>query len=139
MKNIRKLSEYGVVFGAGAIIYSTIEIIFRGFTHWTMTLTGGVALVCMYFADIKMRACKMTTRCFACCGIITVLEFIAGCIVNLKLGMNVWSYAGRRFNILGQICPLFSFFWLLLSIPALLLCAFIRERLGRERKLRQHR
>ena len=35
-----KIKEYFVVFASGGIIYSLIEVVFRGFTHWTMTLTG---------------------------------------------------------------------------------------------------
>ena len=40
-----KFKEYLIVFSSGGIIYSLIEVIFRGFTHWTMTITGGVALL----------------------------------------------------------------------------------------------
>ncbi|NMP37140.1 MAG: hypothetical protein GX051_03300 [Clostridiales bacterium] len=126
---MKKICEYGLVFGIGAALYSLIEVAFRGFTHWTMSITGGAALVCIHFTNLKMKARGMFGRCLACCGIITALEFIVGCVVNIKLGMNVWSYAERKFNVLGQICPLFSFFWLLLSVPALMICTFIRKRM----------
>jgi uncharacterized membrane protein len=47
-------------------------------------------------------------RCLVGCGIITSPEFIVGCIVNRGLHMNVWDYSAQKFNLLGQICPLFS-------------------------------
>ena len=42
---------------------------------------------------------------------ITGAEFLTGAVVNLWLGWNVWDYAGETGNLLGQICPLFSFYW----------------------------
>lgn len=35
---------------------------------------------------------------------VTVLEFITGCIVNIWLGWNVWDYSNMPLNILGQVC-----------------------------------
>ena len=32
----------------GAFVYSLLEIVCRGYTHWTMTLTGGTAAVGLY-------------------------------------------------------------------------------------------
>ena len=49
-----------------------------------------------------------------------------GCIVNRKLGWNVWDYSDRRFNVLGQICPLFSRFVCYVH-PATMLCKIIRK------------
>ena len=47
--------------------------------------------------------------------IITVMEFIAGCILNLWLGLNVWSYADMPYNILGQVCLPYMILWFFLS------------------------
>ena len=114
---MNKIKEYFVVFASGGIIYSLIEVVFRGFTHWTMTLTGGAALLIIYITNI----------------IITSLEFIVGCIVNRGLHMKVWDYSGEKYNLLGQICPLFSVLWFLLCIPATLLSFFFRRRFGEYR------
>jgi uncharacterized membrane protein len=45
--------------------------------------------------------------------VITLGELISGVILNLWLHLNIWSYAGDRFNFLGQIelknCILWTF------------------------------
>ena len=51
--------------------------------------------------------------------IITVLEFVTGCIVNLWLGWNVWDYSQLPFNILGQVCLYFFFAWFFISFPVI--------------------
>lgn len=128
-----KIKEYIVVFASGGIIYSLIEVIFRGFTHWTMTLTGGAALLIIYIMNIKIKARSLILRCFAGCAIITALEFAVGCIVNRGLNMQVWDYSDEKYNVLGQICPLFSIMWFLLCVPATLLSFFFRRRFDENR------
>lgn len=128
-----KIKEYFVVFGSGGIIYNLIEVLFRGFTHWTMTIAGGAALLLIYIMNIKIKAQSLIIRCLAGSLIITAIEFIVGCIVNRGLHMDVWDYSDEKYNILGQICPLFSIFWFLLCIPATVLSFFLRRRLTENR------
>jgi uncharacterized membrane protein len=122
--------EFGrcaAAYGTGAIGYSLMEIAFRGFTHWTMTLTGGVCMTLFYLTEKKMHMQQMWKRCLIGAAIITLLEFLVGCLVNKKLGWNVWDYSDRRFNLMGQICPLFSAIWFFICIPATGLCKLIRS------------
>lgn len=130
---MEKLKEYLIVFCSGGIIYSLIEVIFRGFTHWTMTVTGGAALLIIYIVNIKIKTKGLIVRCLAGSAIITALEFIVGCIVNRGLHMQVWDYSEEKYNVLGQICPLFSVCWFLLCIPATLLSFFFHRKLGENR------
>ena len=46
--------------------------------------------------------------------IVLVVEFMAGCVLNLWLGLDVWDYTGQPGNILGQVCPLFGLLWFLI-------------------------
>ena len=41
----------------GAFVYSLLEIVCRGYTHWTMTLTGGTAAVGLYLQHRRKRCC----------------------------------------------------------------------------------
>ena len=34
--------ELGIVFLIGGISYGIMEILFRGYTHWSMLVTGGI-------------------------------------------------------------------------------------------------
>jgi uncharacterized membrane protein len=45
----------------------------------------------------------------------TVVEFIAGLIFIKGLKVKLWDYSGRKGNIMGIICPLFSLIWLVVG------------------------
>jgi len=126
---LKSVKEFIVIFGVGALIYSLIEVITRGYTHWTMTLTGGIVFVLIYLVNMKISSNSLILRCAVGCAIITSMEFIVGCIVNRGLHLNVWDYSQEKFNVLGQICPLFSILWFLLCIPATMLAFGIRKKL----------
>ena len=52
----------------------------------------------------------------AVCGVaITVVEFVAGLIINVWLGMGVWDYSAMPGNIMGQVCPQFLAMWMILA------------------------
>lgn len=123
---VKKWIDRLFIFGTGASFYSLIETLWRGWTHWTMSVTGGLVLVTVYWVEHRSR-CPLWKKCLRSTGIITLYEFIVGCIVNLRLGWNVWDYSARPLNLLGQICPRFCFFWFLLSWPIVLLCAVLRH------------
>lgn len=110
-----------IVFLTGGVIYSLIEILFRGFTHWTMTLTGGLCLLILFtvFSEKKM---SLPAKCLFGAFVITSLEFAVGCIVNIILGWDVWDYSHCPYNLWGQICLPFSAAWFLITIPVDLLC-----------------
>ena len=117
---IRK-AEYLCVFLAGGVIYGLLEMMWRGFTHWSMTVAGGICVLAIHLLNHRMRHRSMILRCTLGCAVITAVELAAGVIVNLLLGLNVWDYSGMYGNFLGQICPAFSFLWFLISFPA---CGF---------------
>ena len=105
-----KTREYAFVYLFGGIMYGLMEVIWRGHTHWTMTLTGGTALLILYIINIKMSNCNIFLKCLIGASAITLLEFTVGVIINIILKWNVWDYSNRPLNILGQVCPLFFFF-----------------------------
>ena len=133
MKHISagKVREYAWVAVIGAAGYSLLEILWRGHTHWSMTLAGGICLPLIYRVHAGERHC-LAVRSVICSGIITTVEFAVGVVVNLLLGWQVWDYSAQPGNILGQICPLFCFLWFLLSLPILLLCGWLRHHMEPE-------
>lgn len=104
-----------MLFTVGSLGYEIIEIIWRGFTHWTMGVTGGFCCVCVHLIHTK-SACGIIRRSLRCCGAITAIELVVGVIVNRVMKWNVWDYSEMKMNVLGQICPLYSFMWFLLSV-----------------------
>lgn len=116
---VRK-TEYLCVFLSGGIIYNLIELAWRGYSHWSMTVAGGICLLLIHIINQKLHDKSLLLRYLTGCVIITVVEFVAGIIVNVVFKLNVWDYSAIPGNIMGQICPLFSFFWFLITIPACL-------------------
>lgn len=116
------------VFVIGAGLYGLIELLWRSHTHWTMLLCGGACFTFIYF--LSAAQLPFWAKCLISAAAISLLELAVGYLVNIILGWAVWDYSDRPLNILGQICPLYSFFWLLLSAPALALCGLIKSRFG---------
>ena len=48
MDYMKKISEYSFLWAVGGCLYYGFEILFRGFSHWTMFVLGGICL--MFFA-----------------------------------------------------------------------------------------
>ena len=111
------MKEKSAIFATGAAGYSCIELLARGHTHWTMAVLGGVCLLCLLGIARQFASLPILVQAGLGACVITVLEFATGLIVNLALGWNVWNYGHEFGNVLGQICPLFSFLWFLLCIP----------------------
>ncbi len=116
-----------LLFITGGVIYSLIEIIFRGYTHWTMTIAGGVCLTLIYVMDAATKSSPLALKCVLGSLIITSVELAAGLIVNTALGWNIWDYSHLPLNLLGQICLPFSVIWMLITVPALYICRFFRR------------
>ena len=131
---MKKFLEFSTVFWIGGVLYSMVEIVYRGYTHWSMALTGGVCFAVLYFLHIYADGIPFLGRCVLGAAAVTAAEFIAGCIVNLWLQWAVWDYSGLPMNLMGQVCPLFSVFWLLLSAAAAPICRRLAAQIGGDRK-----
>lgn len=118
--------EFFSIFIFGGIGYGSLELAWRGYTHWTMLLTGGLCCVLIQLLSTRMRECLWKTW-IMCAAAITTVEFVVGCVVNLKLGWNVWDYSSARGNLMGQICPQFFLCWLALSVPAVAIARVLKK------------
>ncbi len=114
---MEKIKENSFLFLFGAYGYACIEILWRGFTHWSMFLTGGFCFLTVHKFNISHHESPLWKRCLAGSGIITCTEFTVGVVVNLVMKLGVWDYSKAPFNILGQVCLLYSFLWFLLCYP----------------------
>ena len=66
--------------------------------------------------------------------IITGLEFVTGCIVNLWLGWNVWDYSNVPLNVFGQICLPYILLWAPISLAGIILDDYLRYWLFKEER-----
>ncbi len=114
-------------FAVGGVAYGMIEVAVRGYTHWTMVLTGGAVLVLLNLIN-RTEDINVLLKCLLGMIVITSLEFAVGMAVNVGYGWNVWDYSDKPFNLFGQICPQFCIGWFFLSIPAYRICSYISKR-----------
>lgn len=117
-----------ILFFIGGKLYTLIEVLWRGFTHWTMFILGGVCFVIMGLLNEYRFSWKdsLLKQSVISAVIITIFEFIIGCIVNLWLGWAVWDYSNLPFNLLGQICLYYFLLWIPLSAVGIVLDDWIR-------------
>ena len=98
MRPIKNSKEYAAVFLTGAAVYSLIEILWRGRTHWTMAVTGGICMLLIHRCNDRHSNLDLLGRCSLCSFYITGVEFAVGCLLNLRLNMMVWDYSDRYLN-----------------------------------------
>lgn len=123
MKALRLL----VLIGIGGLLYVLIELVFRGRSHWTMFIVGGLCFWLIgLINEVIPWEMSFWKQCIIGAVIVTAVEFLAGCIINLGLGWNVWDYSNIPFNILGQICLPFSLIWILISAVAIVIDDHLR-------------
>ena len=134
---MKQLPKYIFLFWFGGSFYVTLEVLFRGYSHWSMLVLAGFVFIAIgLLNEVWGWETGLILQMAVGTVIATVGEFVTGCIVNLWLGWNVWSYEGLPFNILGQICPQFITLWIPIVLVAIVLDDILRWRFFCEEKPR---
>ena len=117
-----------VLMGIGGAIYAVIELIWRGHTHWTMALLGGLLFGLIGAVNEYIPWCIPLWR-QGVIGelIVTWAELVARLVLNVWLRLGIWDYSYLPGNFMGQICPQFTAVWVLLSIAAVVLDDWLRH------------
>ncbi len=117
---MKRLLQYLFLFWFGGSIYLEIELLYRGYSFWTMFTLGGIIfLLCGALNEIWSWSLNLPWQVLIGTGITTLLEFIVGVICNIWLGLNMWDYSNLPGNILGQIAPQFIVLWVPLILIAI--------------------
>lgn len=120
--------KYLFLFITGGLFYNLLEMAFRGWSHWTMFILGGICFICLgLINEIIPWEMPLWKQVLVGAGIITTLEFATGCIVNLWLGWQVWDYSQMPGNVLGQVCPQFFVLWVPVSLAGIVLDDYLRH------------
>jgi len=134
-KFIKSIFKYIILFLIGGATYFLIEILWRGYSHWTMFLIGGLCFVSVgLINNVFPWEMKIELQSIIGSVLITTLEFIVGVIVNIHLKWNVWDYSDLPFNILGQVCLPFTMLWMILSFVIIILDDKIRYKFFNEKE-----
>ena len=126
-KMLNKVRDNTLIFSMGGILYGITELLWRKRTHWTMVITGGFCFLVLFRIFTRIREIGNIYKCMIGSFVITTVEFTVGYIVNIKFHMKVWDYSGMPFNILGQVCPVYSFLWGVLTFPIILVCNCVNK------------
>ena len=125
---MKKFFEYLILFSIGGIIYILMEMLWRGRSHWSMFLLGGLCFVLIGALNERCRGVvPLFVQSIFGAFIITTLEFVTGCIVNIRFGLGVWDYSDVPFNIMGQVCLPYAVGWFLLSPVCVIADDYMRE------------
>lgn len=131
------LYKHLLLFIIGGSLYYCIEILFRGYSHWTMLLAGGlIFLYAGWQNEIKPWNYPLWKQILKVWGLALIIEFLTGCVVNLRLGWRIWDYSELPMNLLGQVCVPFALLFLPLCAAAIMLDDYIRYWIFQEEKPR---
>lgn len=134
---LRKTYRLLILLGIGGAVYYGLEILWRGRSHWTMFLVGGVCFVlCGLINELFTWDMPLLAQGAAGACLITATEFVSGLVLNVWLGLGIWDYSDLPLNIMGQVCLPFSLLWAALAIAAVILDDWLRYLLFHEEKPR---
>ena len=124
---MQKWYKNKILGGIGGLLYFILELAWRGHSHWTMFILGGICFLAIGAVNELIPWCMpLWQQALIGAAIVTVLEFLTGCIVNLWMSWGVWDYSGLPGNVLGQICPQYVALWVPVSLAAIVLDDWLR-------------
>ena len=102
----------------GGTLYFLLEVAYKTATghqeriSWTMLVLAIILCIPVERAGYQLPwECPLWLQALCCAALVTLVEFCAGCVLNLWLCLDIWDYSDIPFNLLGQICLPFSLVW----------------------------
>ena len=117
-----------ILFYIGGTAYMILEFLWRGRSHGSMFLLGGLCFLLVGGGASKFTNVPAPVRPILGAGVITGLELLTGLLVNRD--HTVWDYRDQLFQYRGQICLAFSLLWMPVSLAAMELYAITRKKLA---------
>ena len=119
------IGKLGLFLSCG-FIYCMIEILFRGWSHWSMfVLAGFLGVFCIdSINNVLSFDCDYIVQIIISTILCTIGEGISGIILNVWLQLNVWDYSKMTFGtfFFGQCNVLFCFAWMLIISIIIFYC-----------------
>ncbi len=111
-----------ILFIVGFCVYTTIEVLFRGYSYPLMGLCAGLLVnIIDKINDHISWDVDILAQCSIGMFLVTLMEYIIGLIfLKTDLLPVMWDYSNLPLNYKGIICVPFSIAWLGLSFIAIL-------------------
>lgn len=106
----------GLMFLLGGGGYVILELFYRGRSHISMFLAGGLCFLLIGRLERTRPRLPFPLRPMVGAGIITMVELAFGMLFNRSY--TVWDYRAQPGNYQGQICPRFFLLWIPLAWAA---------------------
>ena len=116
------------LFFVGGSGYVGLELLWRGRSHISMFLAGGVCFLLL--GRIDRARFSPAGKCLLGAVTITAVELLAGLLFNRDY--RVWDYRKMPFHFMGQICLSYSLLWIPVSFGAMLLHRLLTQKERRQ-------
>ncbi len=126
-----KLLKACILFYIGGAGYMFLEFLWRGRSHGSMFLLGGLCFFLVGGCVARISRLPLALRLLTGACLITALELVTGLLVNRNY--SIWDYRNQLFHFCGQICLSYSLLWIPISFLAMWLFELLHEPL--EKKL----
>ena len=107
----------------GGTVYFLLEVAFKTITghperiSWTMLVVAILLTVAVERCGYQLPwTVPLGLQALCCAALVTAVELVAGCVINLWLDLDVWDYSTMPGNLWGQICPQYSAIWWVLCL-----------------------
>lgn len=131
--NIGKWTLSALLWMWTGTIYFFIEVVWKTSQgrpetiSWTMLLLAIIlAIPLERFGSELPWDMPLSFQAGICAVAITAVEFAAGLVLNIWLGLGVWDYSAMPLNIMGQVCPQFMLLWFWLSALGIVMLDWMR-------------
>ena len=133
----KKISPLTTIFCISGFIYTMLELLWRGRTHWTMFICAGLCGLVMAAVNDNLFEFETDYRLqvFTAALMCSIMEFFFGIIFNGDF--TIWDYRGLwgTLHIFGdQVNVLFFGVWIVISFFALPFLDWMQWKLGLEDK-----
>lgn len=133
MQNSNNTLKYFTLFIIGGITYYFMEIVYRGYSHFSMIIVGGICFILIgAINEVSNKQIPLLLQMILSVLIVDTIELISGIFLNRILLLNIWDYSNLRFNFLGQVSLRSSIAWFFLSILAIYMDDLLRYLLFNE-------
>ena len=116
-----------MLFALGGCSYMGLELLWRGWSHSSMFLAGGSCFLLLGKLNNGNPRLPFLVRAAAGAGIITMVEYTAGLLVNRDY--TVWDYRNTPLNLHGQICLPFCLLWLPIGVGGMYLYSLLDKKI----------
>ena len=113
----------------GGMGYMLLELIWRGWSHGSMFVVGGLCFLLIGNLNTLLPDMPLVMQAVVGAVIVSAVELLSGLLINVYLGLQVWDYSNLPFSFMGQICVGYFFLWIIVAFFAVFLDDFLRQRL----------